>query len=73
MLERGISPRYFQNLDQTTKHLLAVHNAKSLNEIPPESITHQGGRRKLENEEIMNNIDLIKKNQAQLNKICIDD
>lgn len=73
MLERGIHPSYFNNLAKTEQYLLAVHGADNLIEIPPDSITYQGGRPRLTEDEIVSNPELVKKNKVQLNKMYLDD
>lgn len=62
LLAKGVSKRYFENQDD--RYLLAAHGGVSLSDIPPDSITYQCGRPKIDAEAILDNLEYMKLNYA---------
>jgi hypothetical protein len=46
LLERGISPHFFENVGSIKKYLLAAHGKTSIEQIEADDITFQCGQNK---------------------------
>jgi len=68
LLAKGVSKRYFENNEHIDRYLLAQHGGTSLADIPPDAITYQCGRPKIDAEAMLEHLEYRKLNYAQINK-----